>query len=41
LLEPCHSIEETIADLTKRHANGKPTICVLPEGPVTIAYVKK
>jgi nickel-dependent lactate racemase len=41
MLTPCHRIEDTIAALQTR-AGGKPLrICVLPEGPVTIAYVKK
>lgn len=41
LLQPCHSIEETIAALSAKHPAGRPSICVLPEGPVTIAYVKQ
>jgi len=41
LLKPCKSIEETVASLMARR-EGRPTsICVLPEGPVTIAYVRE
>lgn len=40
MLKPCHSIEQTIADLTAKLGR-QPSICVLPEGPVTIAYVKR
>jgi len=39
LLTPCHNIEQTVAEIEAklgRHA----TICVLPEGPQTIAYVR-
>ena len=39
LLKPCHSIERTVAEIEAKL--GRPaTICVLPEGPQTIAYVK-
>jgi lactate racemase len=40
LLAPCRRIEDTLAELTARYPNRKPSICVLPEGPVTIAYVR-
>jgi nickel-dependent lactate racemase len=38
LLLPCHSIEETLAQLLKRYGPDA-TICVLPEGPQTVPYV--
>nr|NIO68300.1 nickel-dependent lactate racemase [Anaerolineae bacterium] len=38
LLLPCHSIEETLAQLLERYGSDA-TICVLPEGPQTIPYV--
>ncbi|MEI6085397.1 MAG: nickel-dependent lactate racemase [Verrucomicrobiota bacterium] len=39
LLQPCHSIEATVTDIEAKL--GRPaTICVLPEGPQTIAYVR-
>ncbi len=41
LLKPCPSIERTIAELSARTPGGKPSICVLPEGPLTIAYVRR
>jgi len=37
-LKACHSIEGTVASLMERHGP-KATICVLPEGPMTIPYV--
>ena len=37
-LKACHSIEGTVANLMERHGP-KATICVLPEGPMTIPYV--
>ena len=40
LLKPCRSIEATIAQLAARTPGGRPSICVLPEGPLTIAYVR-
>jgi len=40
LLRPCHSIEETLAQLLERYGP-EATICVLPEGPQTIPYVLK
>ncbi len=39
LLLPCASIEQTIAQLRERYGSDA-TICVLPEGPQTIPYVK-
>ncbi len=38
LLLPCHSIEETLAQLLERYGPNA-TICVLPEGPQTVPYV--
>ena len=38
LLQPCHSIEETLAQLLERYGPDA-TICVLPEGPQTVPYV--
>jgi nickel-dependent lactate racemase len=38
LLLPCHSIEETLAQLLKRYGPDA-TICVLPEGPQTVPCV--
>jgi lactate racemase len=39
MLQPAESVEETIAGLVSRYGS-KTQICVLPEGPVTIPYVK-
>lgn len=39
LLKPCHKIEATVADLLTQYGPGA-RICVLPEGPQTIPYVK-
>lgn len=38
LFLPCHSIEETLAELMVKHGP-EATICVLPEGPQTIPYI--
>ncbi|MFB0536664.1 MAG: nickel-dependent lactate racemase [Anaerolineae bacterium] len=38
LLQPCHSIEETLAQLLERYGPDA-TICVLPEGPQTVPYI--
>ncbi|HHX45074.1 MAG TPA: hypothetical protein GX714_13965, partial [Chloroflexi bacterium] len=38
LLEPCHDIAATVADLLRRHGPGA-RLCVLPEGPQTIPYL--
>ena len=40
LFLPCHSIEETLAELLEKHGPGA-TVCVLPEGPQTIPYVAR
>ncbi len=37
-LEPCRSIEATVAGLLRRHG-AQASICVLPEGPQTIPYL--
>jgi len=39
LLRPCHRIEETLAELLARYGPDA-RICVLPEGPQTIPYVR-
>lgn len=41
LLSPCRRIEDTLADLLAQGNGYCPTICVLPEGPITIPYVAK
>ncbi len=38
LLKPCHSIEDTVAELLGRYGRGA-SICVMPEGPQTILYI--
>jgi nickel-dependent lactate racemase len=38
-LEPCRSIEATVAELRREYGLGA-RICVLPEGPQTIPYLK-
>jgi nickel-dependent lactate racemase len=38
MLKPCHSIEGTLAVLLER-CGPQATICVLPEGPMTVPYV--
>lgn len=38
LLNPCESIEETLSDLLHRYG-ADATICVLPQGPMTIPHV--
>ena len=38
LLLPCHSIEETLAELLRRYGP-QTQICVLPEGPQTIPFI--
>jgi nickel-dependent lactate racemase len=38
LFTPCHSIEETLAELLEKYGP-EASICVLPEGPQTIPYV--
>lgn len=39
LLKPCHSVEETLDKLLARYGP-KAKVCVLPEGPQTIPYLK-
>jgi nickel-dependent lactate racemase len=42
LLRPARRIEDTLAQLCASSNTGRePTICVLPEGPVTIPFVEK
>ena len=38
LFQPCRDIEGTVAGLQKKYGPGT-RICVMPEGPQTIAYV--
>jgi len=38
MLKPCFSVEETVSCLGERYGAGA-TICVLPEGPMTIPYL--
>lgn len=40
LLKPCPDIEATLAAILQKEG-GKARICVLPEGPQTIPYIKK
>jgi nickel-dependent lactate racemase len=40
LLNPCDSIEDTLSDLLDRYGP-EATICVLPQGPMTIPYVSR
>ena len=39
LLRPCHDIEATIAELLQKYGP-RATLCVLPEGPQTIPYIR-
>ncbi|MEM4169740.1 MAG: hypothetical protein QXY99_06610, partial [Thermoproteota archaeon] len=39
LLKPCVSIEETLKKLLTKYGR-KAKVCVLPEGPQTIPYLK-
>jgi len=39
MLHPCSSVEGTLAGLLERYGPDA-TICVLPEGPMTIPYVE-
>ena len=39
MLKPCHSIEATILDLVSQYALRQASICILPEGPQTVAYI--
>jgi hypothetical protein len=38
MLRVCDSVEETVAQLLERYGPAA-TICVLPEGPMTIPYL--
>jgi nickel-dependent lactate racemase len=38
LFKPCHNIEQTVACLLEKYGS-QTRICVLPEGPQTIAYL--
>jgi nickel-dependent lactate racemase len=40
LLMPCHSIEETLAELMEKYGP-QATVCVLPEGPQTIPCIER
>jgi nickel-dependent lactate racemase len=40
LMKPCRSIEDTLSQLLDRYGP-QATICVLPEGPQTILYIKE
>ncbi len=40
LLEPCPRIEDTLAELIRSAGGRRPAIGVLPEGPLTVAYVR-
>lgn len=40
LLKPCRKIEDTLSALMSGCAGHRPSVCILPEGPVTIAYVR-
>jgi len=39
LLIPCHDLEECVAELLRKHGPGA-RLCVLPEGPQTIPYLR-
>jgi nickel-dependent lactate racemase len=39
LLKPCQSVEAAVNDLLRRHGRSA-SICVLPEGPQTIPFVR-
>jgi hypothetical protein len=39
LLRPCRSVEATVAELLRKYGPGA-TVCVLPEGPQTIPYIR-
>jgi len=40
LLRPCRDVKATVAKLLQEHGPGA-TLCVLPEGPQTIPYIRK
>ncbi|GMU23375.1 MAG: hypothetical protein AMXMBFR13_34530 [Phycisphaerae bacterium] len=39
LLTPCRNVEATLAKLLSRRPDRAPSICVLPEGPITIPFI--
>jgi hypothetical protein len=39
LLTSCHRAEETLSALLAKANGRRPTVAVLPEGPITIPYV--
>jgi nickel-dependent lactate racemase len=41
LFRPCHRVEDTLAELCGASGGPTPTVCVLPEGPLTIPYVSQ
>jgi nickel-dependent lactate racemase len=41
LLRPCRRVEETLGELLARGNGRRPTVCVMPEGPLTIPYVSQ
>ena len=41
LLKPCRRVEDTLSELLATTSRKRPSICVLPEGPITIPYVSK
>jgi len=41
LLKPCRRIEDTLSDLLARGGSRRPSVCVLPEGPITIPFISK
>lgn len=40
MLQPCRNIEASLRALLNNGTARKPTLCVLPEGPLTIPYVR-
>lgn len=40
LLEPCHDLAKTLREIRSK-ISGKMTVAVLPEGPVTVPYVRE
>jgi nickel-dependent lactate racemase len=39
LLKPCRRVEETLEMLLSNRTGRRPSVCVLPEGPITIPYI--
>ncbi|HUU28843.1 MAG TPA: nickel-dependent lactate racemase [archaeon] len=39
-LKPCHDLEATVAELIRKHGAGA-SVCILPEGPQTIPYIRR